>query len=116
MSSGGKASRAKGDRFERAIVRLLQDLGIDAQRVPLSGSAGGKFGKFSGDILVECLGRDLVVEAKSRSAGFRQLYKWLEGRDALITRADRGEALVILRLNLAAEIALAAEGIKSPNQ
>jgi len=108
--SGGKTPRAKGDRFERAIVRLLQDRGIGAERVPLSGSAGGRF---SGDLSVPCLGRDLVVEAKSRGAGFRQLYAWLDGRDVLITRSDRREALVILRLNLAAEIAVKAEGKKS---
>jgi len=109
VSNGGKASRAKGDRFERAIVRLLQDHGIGAERVPLSGSAGGRY---SGDISIPCLGRDLVVEAKSRGTGFRQLYKWLEGRDALITRADRCEALVILRLDLAAEILFKAESNK----
>ena len=110
MSSGGKASRAKGDRLERAIVRLLQDRGIGAERVPLSGSAGGRY---SGDISVPCIGRDLVIEAKSRGSGFRQLYKWLEERDALVLRADRCEALVILRLNLAAEILFKAESNKN---
>jgi Holliday junction resolvase len=109
VSSGGKASRAKGDRLERAIVRLLQDRGIGAERVPLSGSAGGRY---SGDISVPCLGRDLVIEAKSRGSGFRQLYKWLDGRDALVLRADRCEPIVVLRLNLAAEIVFAAEGTK----
>ena len=36
---GGKASRRKGDRFEREIVALFQAHGIAAERVPLSGAA-----------------------------------------------------------------------------
>jgi Holliday junction resolvase len=36
--SGGRASRQKGDRAERAIVKVLQDHGFAAERVPLSGS------------------------------------------------------------------------------
>jgi hypothetical protein len=82
-SSGGRRSRDKGARFERAVVRILQDHGLGAARVPLSGSAGGKF---AGDLTVPCLGRDLVVEAKARANGFASLYSWLENRDALIKR------------------------------
>jgi hypothetical protein len=33
---GGRASRDKGNRLERAIVRLLQDHGLGAERVPLA--------------------------------------------------------------------------------
>jgi Holliday junction resolvase len=103
---GGRASRDKGNRLERAIVRLLQGHGFGAERVPLSGSTGGSC---SGDLTVPILGRDLVVEAKARANGFARLYSWLEGRDALIIKADRRDALVILPLHLAAEIAVAVE-------
>ena len=103
---GGRASRDKGDRFERAVVRLLQDAGLGAERVPLSGSAGGSY---SGDLTVPILGRDLVVEAKARANGFARLYSWLEDRDVLIIKADRRDALVIMPLRLAADIANAAE-------
>jgi Holliday junction resolvase len=102
---GGHAPRQKGNRFERAVVRLLQDSGLGAKRVPLSGSAGGSY---SGDLTVPILGRDLVVEAKARANGFAQLYSWLDGRDALIVKADRRDAVVVLPLQLAAEIASAA--------
>jgi hypothetical protein len=74
--SGGRAPRQKGARLERALVRLLQDNGLGAERIPLSGSVGGSF---RGDISVPVLGRDLVVEAKSRKDGFAQLYAWLDG-------------------------------------
>jgi len=103
--SGGKASRAKGDRAERAMVKFLRESGFAAERVPLSGSAGGSY---LGDLTVPLLGIDRVVEVKCRADGFRELYRWLIGRDLLIVRADRSEPLVILPLKLAAEIAAKA--------
>jgi Holliday junction resolvase len=109
MSRGGRASRQKGNRTERAIVRLLQGRGFAAERVPLSGAAHGRFG---GDVSVPVLGVDRRVEVKCRCDGFRELYKWLDGADLLIVRADRRELLVVIPLRLAAEIAMAAERAK----
>ncbi len=105
-SRGGRRSRDKGNRVERAIVRALQDAGFGAERVPLSGSAGGSY---TGDLTVPLLGRDLVVEVKARADGFREMYAWLDGRDVLVLKADRREALVVLPLRLATQIATAAE-------
>src|SRR2546429_9249277 len=104
---GGRASRDKGNRAERAIVKFLQDKGFAAERVPLSGSAGGSY---LGDLTVPVLNIDRVVEVKHRADGFRELYKWLVDRDILIVRADRSEPLVVLPLKLAAEIAAKAAG------
>ena len=98
----GRRSRSKGARTERSIVKALLGNGIGAMRVPLSGAAGGRF---AGDILLPLMGRDLCVEVKARADGFRELYCWLNGRDALIIKADRQEPLVVLRMSLAAEIA-----------
>ena len=98
----GRRSRDKGSRVERAIVHALQAGGFAAQRVPLSGAVGGRY---SGDIVMPLLGRDLCLEAKARADGFRELYSWLDRRDVLIVKADRQEPLVIVRLSLAAEIA-----------
>jgi hypothetical protein len=109
MSRGGRASRDKGSRTERAIVRLLQERGLAGERVPLSGAARGRFG---GDISVPVLGRDLRGEAKARGNGFRRLYDWLEGRDFLVIRADRKSLLVVVKLELAAEVVMAAERAK----
>jgi hypothetical protein len=102
----GRRSRDKGARAERGLVRFLQARGFAAERVPLSGSAGGSY---VGDITVPVLGIDRTVEVKVRGSGFRQLYDWLERRHLLIVRADRREPLVVLPLRLAAEIAAAAE-------
>jgi Holliday junction resolvase len=107
--TGGRASRDKGNRTERAIVRLLQERGLAAERVPLSGAMSGRFG---GDISVPALGRDLRGEAKCRGNGFNRLYDWLEGRDFLVIRADRKPLLVVVPLDLAAEIVMAAERMK----
>jgi Holliday junction resolvase len=88
--TGGRAPRAKGDRAERSLVRFLQANGFGAERVPLSGSAGGSY---VGDLTVPLLGIDRVVEVKARAKGFAQLYAWLENRDLLVVRADRRESL-----------------------
>src|SRR5262245_20720625 len=104
--SGGRASRQKGNRTERAIVRFLQAHAFAAERVPLSGAARGRFG---GDVSLTLLGVDCCVEVKCRGDGFRELYKWLNGVDLLIVRSDRSEPLVIIPLKLAAEIAAMAE-------
>jgi Holliday junction resolvase len=97
----GRRSRDKGARVERGIVRALQAEGFAAQRVPLSGSAGGRF---AGDVVMPLMGRDLCLEVKARAEGFRELYSWLDGRDVLIVKADRQEPLVVVRLSLAVEI------------
>ena len=108
--SGGRASRNKGNRTERAIVRLLQGHGFASERVPLSGSARGRF---SGDVSVPLLGVDRRVEVKCRGDGFRELYRWLgNGADFLIIKRDRDEPLVVMPLKLAAEVAMVAEKAK----
>lgn len=103
----GRRSRDKGNRAERALVRFLQEQGFAAERVPLSGAAGGSY---VGDLTIPLLGIDRCAEVKVRSHGFSQLYAWLEQRDLLIVRADRREPLVIIPLRLAAEIARKAAG------
>jgi Holliday junction resolvase len=109
MSRGGRASRDKGNRAERAIVRLLQERGFAAERVPLSGAARGRF---NGDVSVPLLGRDLRCDVKSRGNGFRRLHDWLAGADALILHADRRGLLVVVPIELATEVMMAAERAK----
>ena len=94
----GRAPRRKGDRVEREIVALHRELGIKAERVPLSGAAGGSF---SGDVEVYAAGPEaapLVAEVKARvnGAGFVTLEKWLGENDILFLRRDRAEPIVVL--------------------
>jgi hypothetical protein len=94
--TGGRASRQKGNRCERGVVAVFQEAGIAAERVPLSGSAGGRF---SADITVPILNQDKKIEVKARASGFRRIREWLSGNYALVTKADREPALITLRLD-----------------
>jgi hypothetical protein len=104
--TGGRASRKENNRLERALARALQDAGLGAERVPLSGGAHGRFG---GDLSVSLLGSDRRIEVKCRGKGFGELYRWLDSADLLIVCADLQEPLVIVPSSLAIEIAKATE-------
>ena len=69
-------SRAKGDRFEREVVESFVSDGMPAQRVPLSGAAGGMF---SGDIQVLPRGGQRKLECKVRARAWKAEYEWLDG-------------------------------------
>ena len=90
----GKKSKRKGYRGEAEIVRLLRQHGVDAKRVPLSGSAK----HFQpGDVVIEGY---LTAEVKRRKNGFKQLYEWLENRNLVFLRADRRPWLVVMDFEL----------------
>lgn len=103
---GGRASKAKGSRIERECVNLLQEAGLAAERVPLSGSVGGKY---AGDISVPVLGIDRTLEVKCRASGWKQTYAWLADNYGLVIRADRAEPLIVLRLKDFAELAISRD-------
>ena len=63
---GGARHRRKGDNTEREIVNLHRDLGLHAQRVPLSG------------------------------AGFTMLERWLAEYDALFLRRNHADPLICI--------------------
>lgn len=90
----GKASRDKGNREEVAIVNGWQVNGFAAERIPLSGAAGGSF---VGDVTIPIAGNDRVFEVKVRAAGFKEIYNWLSEHFGLFIRADRKDRLVVLR-------------------
>jgi hypothetical protein len=106
----GKSQRDKGAREERQIVHSWQDAGFSAERVPLSGAAGGKF---VGDVSIPILGTDKVFEAKVRADGFKQLYGWLGDNYGLFVRSDRNPRLVVLRETDLQDILTAAESYRS---
>jgi hypothetical protein len=71
-----KRSRDKGQRTERAIVRLLRDRGVVCEKISGMYRPGA-------DLCVPLLGAERGVEVKCRTDGFRELYKWLDNRDVL---------------------------------
>ncbi len=86
--------KEKGSRFEREIVDKARHRELEANRVPLSGSAAG----FKGDVHIK-IGRETwVIEAKKRASGFKFLYQNLEGADVLVVAEDRNRALAVLDL------------------
>ncbi len=94
-----KASRDKGMRRERQIVALHVDLGIHAERVPLSGAS--RYRGNGADIDIYPFGEDagaLVGEVKARAngEGFKTLEKWLGENDMLFLVRDRQEPMVVL--------------------
>jgi hypothetical protein len=87
-------------------VHFLQNLGFAAEKTSRTGYSGN-------DISVPLLGVDRSVEVKVRADGFRELYRWLNGADFLVVKADRAEPLVVVPLRLAAEIAKRAEASRT---
>jgi hypothetical protein len=88
----GKASRSKGQRREREIVAAHVDLGVHAERVPLSGAA--RYQGNGGDLDVYAFGKDtapLVCEVKARAngSGFATIEGWLDDADALFLKRDQ---------------------------
>jgi hypothetical protein len=82
-------SRRKAARVELAIAKC-----IGAKKVSRAYQAGHDLELLLGDDL-------LRIECKARADGFRELYRWLDGRDILVVKADRQEPLVVLRMSAA---------------
>jgi Holliday junction resolvase len=98
LMSGAK-HRQKGDRAEREIVKLHKEIGVHAERYPLSGAS--RFRNSGHDVDVYPYGRDaktIVVEVKARKngKGFAQLERWLGEYDGLFLRRNHAEPLVVL--------------------
>lgn len=85
----GKKSRRKGKGGEYEIVHLLQEHGINAKRVPLSGATDFQ----KGDVIIN---NTITAEVKRRRNGFKQLYSWLEDRNLVFMRADRKDWIVAM--------------------
>lgn len=89
----GKASRDKGARGEREVVRLFRDAGFEADRT----------GEYKENDVVVHIGNDVqVVEVKVRAAGASAglLYEALSlGAWAVAHKADRKDWLITLRFS-----------------
>ena len=95
----GRASRDKGQRGEGQVVALHTDMGVKAERVPLSGAS--HYRGNGADVDVYALGPDaapMVSEVKVRASGegFTTLERWLSENDMLFLIRDRAEPLVVL--------------------
>ena len=95
----GRGHRQKGDRIEREIVDRHRELGIHAERYPLSGAS--RFRDSGHDVDVYLFGADEApikaeVKARKGGAGFVTLENWIGNYDALFLRKDRAEPIVVV--------------------
>jgi hypothetical protein len=97
MASNGAAQRRRGDAFERLIVKMHREVGLQAERIFQSGMMFKRHGRedMAGDIKIPGLGS---AEAKSRKCGkgFGLIERWLGDLDALFLKRARGQPLVVL--------------------
>jgi len=96
-------SKRKGDGFEREVVAELQEHGIAAERVPLSGAV--KTDSFDHDIRCPVRGVDRKLECKRRAQAFATLYGFIGSNYAVVVRDNRTPPLVVMRLSDFAELA-----------
>jgi Holliday junction resolvase len=95
----GARHRRKGARLEREIVARHKQLGVRAERYPLSGASHFRGSGHDLDIYVSGANEaPLVAEVKARAngAGFTTLEKWLGNYDALFLRRSGADPLVLV--------------------
>ncbi len=93
----GKPSRVKGYKYENDVRKWHVEMGVHAERVPLSG--GARYQSGGHDLDVYAFGRDvapLCCEAKIRAALPGWLRGWLGDNDVLFMRDNGGETIVAL--------------------
>jgi hypothetical protein len=86
----GSKHRAKGNRAEREIVKLHLEMGIKAERYPLSGASHFRGSGHDIDIYPRDRDCPLVAEVKARKSGhgFAMQKKWLGEYDLLFLREN----------------------------
>lgn len=86
-------SKRKGSGFELECVKLCQEAGLAAVKVPLSGALPD----YPGDVTVPVRGVERSFQCKRRARAFGTLYGWMSGAYALLVRDDHTEPLVVMR-------------------
>jgi len=99
----GKLSRDKGANYERELVNAFKDRGLAAQRVPLSGATD--YAKGDVEVTAGFDGKTIYRgECKRRAKLPKFLTESLGDNDFLALRCDRGETLIVLRLDAFGEL------------
>jgi Holliday junction resolvase len=92
-----KFSRDKGYRFENDVRKWHVEMGVHAERVPLSG--GAKYKNGGHDLDIYAFGKEnapLVAECKIRAKLPKCWRDWLGENCAVFMRDNNGETMVIL--------------------
>lgn len=88
----GRASKQKGYRYEAKLVKMHNQMGVQAERVPLSGAAGGSH---TGDIVIDGEFRG-EVKARKNGDGFKTIEKWMGNNDMIFLFRDRQSPFVCM--------------------
>jgi Holliday junction resolvase len=101
-------SKRKGSAFEREVVAMLQEKGVAAEKVPLSGAVKG--GSFDCDatISIPVLGEDVKAECKRRKRQFATIDGMLGPNAVLFCRDDRSRPLVVMTVDMFVKMARGA--------
>jgi Holliday junction resolvase len=91
--------RQVGNRIEREIVDRHQNLGVRAERYPLSGAS--QFRGSGHDVDLYVLGKDEApldaeVKVRANGKGFMTLERWLGDCDLLLLRRNNADPLVAI--------------------
>lgn len=93
-------SKIRGYNHEISIRDKHTEQGIGCERVPLSGSMGGKY---TGDLCVPSIEhKEFILECKARKngSGFKTIEGWMEDADILFMRRNNQEDLVVMPLSI----------------
>lgn len=85
-------SRNKGSRVEREIVHALNEAGIFAKRVPLSGAME----HYKGDIEIGPFKAE--VKARKNGTGFKVLEGWMGDNDFLVLKRNNRQPMIVMDL------------------
>ena len=90
-------AKDKGRRAENMVVKVLTDAGIPAERVPLSGSLGGKY---SSDVVIGSVDHPVYrIECKNRESIADYMWTYLEPVDFLVLKKNHKPALVVMEMD-----------------
>lgn len=99
----GKRNKQRGTEFERELVNVFKERGLDARRCALSGQLAHE----KNDVLVVA-GFDgkttFSGECKRKGSLPNWLTEALDGADFAAFRQDRGETLIVLRAEAFADL------------
>jgi len=95
----GARHRRVGNACEREVVDRHRELGIHAERYPLSGAS--RFRGSGHDVDIYAFGTDEAplgaeVKKRRRGAGFTQIERWLGDYDLLMLRRNHADPMVVL--------------------
>lgn len=90
-------AKQKGTRAEREVVDKLNSANIACERVPLSGSLGGKY---SDDVVIGSIDKpEARIEVKNWERHANYLWELLAPVDFLVLRKNRKEPLVVMTID-----------------